>query len=382
MAGRNDVVLLGDPRVEEFRGEVRGWLADAIPARWREGRDSLSDAERFDLCRDWERTLWSGGYAGLDWPVEHGGRDLDPVRVAVFYEELARAQAPEIIDTIGKFLAGPAILAHGTDAQKARFLPTILNGSDLWCEGFSEPEAGSDMAAIRTTAVRVGDGSFRIEGQKLWTSKAHKADWCYLLARTSLSARRHHNLSVFLLDMHQPQITVRPIRQITGEERFCEVFFEGARAVESDILGTENEGWFLGTLLGFRSRRHVVDALARYVELRQWLDQLEECCAIGAARLRFTELDVRLEALHWHVLRAAELLARGDEDCFGTVSVLRICWTELSQAIADYGMTLGCPEHEHVWDRRYLESRAATIRGGTAQLQRNVIARRVLGLPR
>ncbi|HEY4278673.1 MAG TPA: acyl-CoA dehydrogenase family protein [Conexibacter sp.] len=371
-----------DPGVERFRGQVREWLSDAIPQSWRDGADTMSEHERNTERRAWDRKLWADGYAGLSWPKEHGGQGLGPLEQLVFYEEMAIAHAPDELDRIGKFLTGPAVIAHGTEAQRERFLKPILAGEELWGEGFSEPGAGSDLAALSCRAERQGEDEYVIHGQKTWTTNADLSDRIYLLARTSDTLPRGHNLTVFLMDMHQPGIDVVPIRQITGETHFSEVFFDGAIAQREDILGEEHEGWGLGKLTGFRAERHVVDALVHYREMREWADRLEEChCEVDRDPGGLRHFETQIELLRWHVMRATELMATGG-DWYPPVSITKVYWSELMQRLTEAGVALDCPVHRDYWRHRYLESRASTIYGGTIQIQRNVVADRVLALPR
>lgn len=367
--------------VERFRAEVREWVATAVPRRWIERADRpLTPDEEVELRREWDKIIYRAGYAGLTWPTEYGGRGLGPIEEYVFFEECARAHAPDLLDIIGRFVAAPAIIGFGSDEQKRRFVPRILSGDEIWCEGFSEPNAGSDLAAVTTTAVRDGD-TYRISGVKVWTSNAHLADRCVLLARTSLTARRHHNLSIFLLDMRQPGVHAVPIRQITDSKDTSQVFFDGAIATAAELLGVEHEGWGFATLAGFRSTRGTFDA-ARRVFLRESFDQIRDCCrTVGGPWAEVERVETKLDLLRWHGMRATELRAAG-RDHAPASAILKVYWSELWQEINELGLSLACPLHEEYWRVRYLEARSATIYGGTAQIQRNVIAERVLGLPR
>jgi alkylation response protein AidB-like acyl-CoA dehydrogenase len=375
------MLSFSDPGVEALRQDVRGWLDDAIPPTWRERAASMEEAERNAARREWDRALWRDGWAGMSWPEEYGGRGMGPVEQLVFYEELAIAHAPDELDRIGKFLTGPAVIAHGTDEQKERYLRPILAAEELWCEGFSEPGAGSDLAALSTRAERRGD-EYVVHGQKTWTTNADLADRIYLLARTSDERPRGHNLTVFLMDMRQPGVEVVPIRQITGETHFSEVFFDGAIAHPEEILGVEHEGWSLGKLTGFRAERHLVDALVHYREMREWADRLRGCALeTGTDPHAFYGFETELELLRWHVMRATEVMATGG-DWYPPVSITKVFWSELMQRLTEAGLALDCPEHRDYWRHRFLDSRASTIYGGTIQIQRNVVADRVLGLPR
>jgi alkylation response protein AidB-like acyl-CoA dehydrogenase len=370
----------------QFRGHLREWVRSAVPESWssRETRP-LDERGRDELRREWSRSLWDAGYAGVTWPKEHGGMGLGPIEEFIFYEELALAGAPDAVDVVGKYLAGPAIIAYGTAAQKERYLEAILRGAEMWCEGFSEPGAGSDLASVSTRAEPV-DGGFSVTGQKTWTSFAHAADKCYILTRSSRTERRHHNLSLLLLDMHQPGITVSPIQQISGRREFSDVFFDAAFVAESDLLGELHEGWHLAGLTGFRRVRAIREGLRRYAMIRQLVDMYRRCsqeCTVMARRKgpEARGFIAETELLKWHVRRLAESQARG-HDTDGPGSVVKMYWSELLQRVTHAGLSLSCPDHEKYWQLEYLESRPATIAGGTSEIQRNVVAERTVGLPR
>jgi alkylation response protein AidB-like acyl-CoA dehydrogenase len=371
-----------DPEALAFRSTVRDWVARSIPKEWAAARrGSLSQPAEIAIRRQWDRLLADSGYACITWPIEYGGRAVGPIEELIFYEETAAANAPEELGLIGKYTAGPAIILHGTPEQRARYLPRILQGSEIWCEGFSEPNAGSDLAAVTTTATKTGT-KYRLEGRKIWTSFAEQADRCYLLVRTSLSAARHHNLSVMLVDMHQSGITVRAIRQITGAEGFCEVLFDGATAAATDLLGDENDGWRLVSLKGIRTERGIADQARRLIQMTSAIAQLRECCGeMGQGSDVLDTLSTRLDLFRWHLLRTTELRAAG-QDWLTPRSITKLYWTELWQEITAAGVSTGCPNHEPYWRYRYLEARPATVYGGSAEIQRNVIADRTLRLPR
>ena len=375
------VTTFADQRITEWRTEVRTWLEGAIPAEWSERRDAIIEEERVYIRRDWERILGRGGYACLDWPLEFGGRNLGVIENMVFFEEAASLHAPPELNQAGKSNAGPAIIRHGTPAQQAIHLPGIVSGETIWCEGFSEPSGGSDLAAV-TTYAEWRAGEYHITGQKIWTSGAHLADRCYLLARTSRELPRHQNLTLFLLDMKQAGVSAVPIRDITGGTHFSEVYFDDARATRDEVLGSENEAWNLVALHGARRINSLVQSLRRYVQMKEMVDQLDACSVErGVDMDRLATLRVRLELMRWHARRVAELIA-GDEDWRSPLSVMKLYWSELLQEIAESGLALNCNVHREYWRDRYLWSRMATIAGGTAQIQRNVIAERTLGLPR
>jgi alkylation response protein AidB-like acyl-CoA dehydrogenase len=372
------------PAALEFRAQLRAWLAAALPDNWRASRQQqlgLSEAAQRDISVEWERLIHRDGYAGLTWPREYGGHERGLIAQAIFYEEAALADAPPEANVIGKFLSGPAILHAGTTEQKRRFLRPILAATEFWCEGFSEPGAGSDLASVATVAVR--DGSeFRISGSKIWTSNAGTADFCYLLARTGDKDDRHNNLTVFLLDMHSDGIDVRPIRQITGHSRFAQVFFTDVVARESEILGQLNKGWELSTLAGFRRERQPVDGLRRYVQIRSQLDQLIQCTGeTHGDTFRVADLETQVSLLRWHIVRTTELMISGGA-WLQPAAMLKLYWSELMQAVTTAGLETDCPQHRAYWRHQFLDARASTIYGGPAQIQRNIIADRVLRLPK
>jgi alkylation response protein AidB-like acyl-CoA dehydrogenase len=370
----------------DFRARFREWVTSAAPDKWaRRATVPLNEPDEEELRRAWSFALWEGGFAGVTWPVEYGGLGLGPIEEFIFYEESARAGAPDAVDLVGKYLAGPAIVAYGTDVQKERYLERILRGADVWCEGFSEPEAGSDLANVSTRAERV-DGGFIVSGQKTWTSFAHVADKCYLLAKTSWTERRHHNLSLLLLDMKQPGVAVSPIRQISARCEFNDVFFDAAHVADSDLLGELNQGWHLAGLTGFRRLRAVREGLRRYIAIRHLVDMYRRCLAECPTSRRRSSPDAeklagQTELLKWHTRRLAQAQARGQQTD-GPASVIKVYWSELLQRTTHAGLALHCAEHGDYWRLEYLESRSATIAGGTSEIQRNVIAERSVGLPR
>ncbi|MQA87231.1 MAG: acyl-CoA dehydrogenase [Streptosporangiales bacterium] len=376
----------GSPEARAFRERLRTWLAGNVPEAWRRaGGEDLTDDEVVEVRREWDRRLFAAGYAGVTWPVEFGGRGFGPVEEYVFYEECARAGAPEGLGRVGRLLAGPTLIAHGTDEQRARYLRPILSGEEIWCQGFSEPGAGSDLAAVRTRAGRDG-AVYRVSGQKTWTSFAHYADWCLLLALTGPAELRHRNLSMLIVDMHAPGVTVRPIRQISGRSEFNEVFFDDVEVPVANRIGAEDDGWRVAMTV-LTNERGMAEAANRYVDLMADSRQLLECAGhrpsrIGGDTLGGVEVYAdRVEALRWQVMRAVEKSARGG-DWFPSMAVLKLYWSELMQDMASAGLGLGCAEHASWWRRRYLESRATTIYSGTSEIQRNIIAERVLGLPK
>src|SRR5438132_277605 len=259
------------PQELEFRDEIRGWLHEHHPGT------VPSDVEAsFDFRLAWQRTLHEAGYAGIAWPKEYGGRGATPVEQAIFNEEMVRQRAPAPANILGLIMGGPVVMAHGTDEQKQRFLAPILSGDEVWCQGFSEPDAGSDLAAVRTRGERV-DGGYRVTGQKVWMSFAHRADWCMLLAKTE-DERRYHNLTYLICNMRQDGVTVRPLRQITGESEFNEVFFDGAFVPDDNIIGAAGSGWMVAvaTLMFERPGLGAASALGIRMQLGELADLIRE----------------------------------------------------------------------------------------------------------
>ncbi len=373
-------LTFADPAVDAFRAELRVWLESHVPAAWAT-RFDLSEAQQSQLRMDWEKELAAGGYSGVSWPRDFGGLGLGVIEEVVFYQEAARAHAPEEANAIGKHVAGPSIMVNGTREQRQRYLPRILDGTEIWCEGYSEPGAGSDLAAVQTLAETDG-GVLRITGSKIWTSNAHIADVCWLLARTSRELPLHQNLSIVLLDMHQDTIRINPIRDITGEQHFNEVVFDGAIAPIENVVGKINEGWKLASLTGFRAvSQAITGASRRYLFIREWADTINTCCGATPALSRdAARLSARVELINWQMMRAAELQAQGKSWRRAT-AVLHLYWSELMQEVTSFGELSRCERHRTQWRQLDLQSRAATIYGGTTQIQKNVLCKRVLGLP-
>lgn len=366
----------------QFRAEVRAWLARELPPDWSERHLSATEDELYELRREWGRKLHAAGYAGLSWPRAYGGVEAGAIQEAIFYDEIANAHAPEGLGRIGRVMTGPLIIDCGTDAQKARYLPGILDGSEIWCLGYSEPTAGSDLSSLVCTATREGEGErYRIRGRKIWTSFAHHADRCQLLARTSLERPRYQNISMFLVDMHQPGVTVLPIITAAGDHSFNEVLFEDAIVTVADRVGPEHEGWRIFQQ-SLRHERGGANAISYYREMSHQASVLTGCCArharypgaLAAAEAVADEVNV----VRWHIMRITELEANGlpSRD---TQLVLKLFWSELWQKLTDLGSRLGCEAHREFWRYSYLVSRAATVYSGTAEIQRNTIARRLLG---
>lgn len=385
-----------------FRDELRDWLKQSLPEGWGKTVFAPTDEDENAMFRlEWERKLYRGGWAGISWPKEYGGRGATLIEQAIFAEEMARARAPEGLNIIGRNLAATTIFHHGTEAQKQRFLPKILSGDEVWCQGFSEPNAGSDLAAVRTQAVRDGD-DFVINGQKIWTSFAQYAQWCILLARTDPSAPKHKGISFLLVDMNTPGITIRPLRQISGENEFNETFFDNVRVPAENLVGDLNGGWKIAmTTLAYE--RGPEDALGRQLVFRQELDRLIEAAAAipqgtrraiddPVLRQKLGESMVAIEIMRLNCLRAFSKSLKGAPRGADS-SMNKLYWSHVMQDMFDHAMqvmgplsalTAGDPDVVEAGDLQlgFLRSKAFTIYSGSSEIQRNIIAERVLGLPK
>ena len=366
-----------------FRDELREWLGANDPGREPTGDEEASYAWR----RDWQRRLAEGGWAGVHWPPEYGGRGATMTQSAIFFEELGRSRAPLPANVLGLLLGGPTVMLWGTDAQKERYLPPILSADEIWCQGFSEPEAGSDLAALKTRAVR--DGSdWVVSGQKVWTSGAQYSKWCMLVARTDTEAAKHKGLTYFLMDMEQPGVQVRPLRQITGEAEFNELFIEGARIPDENVIGGVGNGWkvALTTLMNERAGL----AFFLQVRLRQVLDEVFlEAGARGAlddpmVADRLGELHIRAEVLRLTAYRGLTAIEKyGQPGPEG--SLTKWMWSETNQLLTQFAADLVGPAALTTgsrWSYELLRARGNSIEGGTTEILKNIVAERVLGLPR
>jgi alkylation response protein AidB-like acyl-CoA dehydrogenase len=389
------------PGEEAFRETLRRWLEVNAPGDWATLRRRLATpAEQIAFLRDWQRRLYEAGYVGLHWPAEYGGRGATLMEQAIFYEEMARARAPELPNIIGLDMAGPAIIHHGTEAQKQRYLSKILSGEEIWCQGFSEPNAGSDLAAVETRAEAV-NGRFVVNGQKVWTSFAHYAQWCILLARTDPGAPKHKGLTYFLVDMASPGIAVKPLRQMNGDAEFNELHFEDVEVPAENVLGRVNDGWRVAitTLMFERGPR----TLTRQLALRQVLDaaiELARRVERGGQKLaedpvmrqRLAQFYIDCQALRYSNLRSLTKLLRG-ETPGPEGSASKLFWSETWQRLLELVLEMqgpyallwegtGWAVDGGYWQFRHLRSRGDTIAAGTSEIQRNIIGERVLGLPK
>jgi alkylation response protein AidB-like acyl-CoA dehydrogenase len=367
---------------QAFRDEVRAWLEENHPGAEPEGEEA-----KFEFRRAWQRKLHDGGWAGISWPKEYGGRGATLIEQAIFSEEMARAKAPSPANVLGLVMGGPVVIAHGTEDQKERFLEPILSVDEIWCQGFSEPESGSDLASLKTRAVRE-NGGWRVTGQKVWTTYAHEAKWCMLLARSDPGAPKHKGLTYFICDMEQDEIEVRPLRQITGEAEFNEIFLEGAQVPEDNVVGGEGNGWNVAITTLMHERAGLGAASA--ISVRRDLDEL--IAVINERRLaddplirqRIAELKIGVEALRLGALRALTQQMRvGIPGPEGSLSKWE--WAILNQGLTELAVDILGPEAlepDSEWAYRFLRARANSIEGGTTEVMKNIVAERVLGLPR
>lgn len=384
------------PSEKQFRDEFRAWLAANVPEEWKGGAAGSEDrGEYVKYLRDWQRKLYDGGWAGISWPKEFGGRGAALMEQAIFQEELARAGAPQLVGTIGLSLVGPTIIAVGTEAQKARYLPKILSGDEIWCQGFSEPNAGSDLAALGTKAARDGE-DFVVNGQKIWTSFAQMADWCLLLVRTDAEAPKHKGITCLLADMGAEGVSVRPLRQMSGDSGFNEVFFSNVRVPASQALGEVNKGWTtaivalmneranLGTGIQVVFKRNLEALIARSRTIERGGRPASEDPLV---RQKLAQAYLELEILRLNTNRALTSLSKtgvpGPEG-----STQKLYWSEMNQRTQQAAQEILGPygqlkEFDNgMWEYAYLRTRGNTIEAGTSEIQRNIIAERVLGLPK
>jgi alkylation response protein AidB-like acyl-CoA dehydrogenase len=385
----------------EFRANARQWLERNKPAGLIDRGFALPiDEASIRTLRDWQRRLYHAGYLGISWPAAYGGQGKTIIESAIFNEEMARARAPAPLNELGLSMGGPTILEHGTEQQKSRYISKILSCEEVWCQGFSEPGSGSDLAALASRAALQGD-EFIVNGQKVWTSLGHIADWCMLLVRTDVDAPKHRGISYLLVDMHSPGITVRPLKQMTGEAEFNQLFFEEVRVPRANLLGPLNGGW--GVAITTLMNERATLSLATVMRFRNVFEDLAELarrmmregsCSVSSAIVRQTlaQFFVDLESMKYLAYRNFSRLMRG-----GTPgpegSISKVLWSELNQRMNEFALTLQgahAPLSEgsaHVldggrWQYGLLRSRGNTIEEGTSEIQRGIIAERLLALPK
>jgi alkylation response protein AidB-like acyl-CoA dehydrogenase len=380
---------------ERFRAEAAAWLQRQLSGPFRD-LCGLTDSGHAQRRREWERALGEAGWSCIGWPEAYGGRDASLAEQVIFAEEYARAGAPGRLGYMGVELLGPTLLAFGTDAQKRRFLPPIARGEELWCQGYSEPNAGSDLASVRTRAVlqeSTSGAEWLVNGQKTWTSFAQSADWCFVLCRTEEGSRAHRGLSYILVPMHQPGVTVRPIRQMTGGADFNDTFFVDARTAADNVVGTAGEGWkvAMATLSFERGVSTLAQQMSFANELRAIVRAAEANGLIHDAeiRQRLAHAWIGLRLMRYSALRMLSSAEAGKLS--NEAYTYKIFWASWRKKLGVLALDVLGPRGEiasgaaYEWDllpRLFLGSRADTIYGGTNQIQRNIIAERALGLPR
>ncbi len=392
---------MAEQTVDAFRSELRAWLEKHLPDDLRRiNAVSMPENERVQRLREWQHTMADGRWVGITWPSEYGGRDAGIAEQVAYVEEMARAGAPETIGNLGIGILGPPLIAYGTDEQKQRFLRRILTAEDLWCFGFSEPGAGSDLASLRTTAVLDGD-DFVLTGQKVWTTIAHHADWCMVLCRTDPTTKRAKGISCLLVDMKSPGVEVRPLRQITGEADFNEVFFENVRVPRANLLGELHEGWQIA-ISALQNERGILYVVGMQILLKEQRDKLMDLARDRGAgrdpilRQELARVYLGTEVFRFTCQRTLDKLLRfgfpGPES-----AIIKMHWTELTQAMPQLGMDILGPEGllydtpvpreseglaEQLIQKSYLAARAASIASGTSEIMKGIIAMQFLGLPR
>jgi alkylation response protein AidB-like acyl-CoA dehydrogenase len=384
---------------EAFRREVRTWLRRNVPRRQRDERPlEYGDPKRIAQAKAWQRTVYEAGYLALGWPREYGGRGADLMRQTIVNEEMVCARAPGLIGMMGIQMVGPTLIQHGTEAQRRRYLPKILTGEEIWCQGYSEPGAGSDLASLRTRAEIVGD-EFVVNGQKVWTSNAQYADWMFCLVRTDPEAPKHGGISYLLIDMKTPGITVRPLVQMTGDAGFNEVFFEDVRVPRENLVGRLNDGWQVANatlahernMLGSTTRTQQSFAALLRLAQRQRRNGAP-ASKDPVVRQRLADLAIRVETMKLEAYRQLTAALRGRPPGIAA-SVNKLVTTELNHDLAAAALdVLGSfaplarrdpRARDHgIWPIDFMFSLGLVIGGGTSQIQKNIIAERGLGMPK
>ena len=389
------------PDQQAFRERVRTWLTANIPREWKSlGSTEVPRPEAFEFLRGWQGKLFEGGFIGVTWPKAYGGQGLTFVEEMILHEEMALQKAPPMLNVLGVGMAGPTIIAYGTEEQKKRYPAKILSCEEIWCQGYSEPNSGSDLASLQTRAVKDGD-HYVINGQKVWTSLAHMSDWMMLLARTDPTAPRHKGITYFLLDMHAPGVTVKPLKQITGDAEFNEVFFDNVRVHERQVLGEVDNGWAVGltTLmyerlaLGFGLQVRLRIALESLIDMARRVEKTGRAVTTDPVmRQKLAQLWIDTEALKYTGARAITRLLKGELPG-PEASAGKMGWVETHQKLQELAMEIEGPYAQltkgseraidgGVWQYGFLRSRANSIEGGTTEIQKNIIGERVLGLPK
>ncbi len=384
---------------EAFRKEVRAWLKHNLPKKDKAISDLMPhDPERVRRAQEWQRKLYDGGYVAMGWPKEYGGQGADVMRQTVVNEELVLARAPGLVGASGILMLGPTLIQYGTEEQKRRYLPKILNAEEIWCQGYSEPGSGSDLASLQTRAELVGD-EFVVNGQKVWTSGAQFSDWMFCLVRTDPTAPKHRGISYILIDMKTPGITVRPLMQMTGDAGFNEVFFEDVSVPRENLVGELNQGWAVANATLFHER-NLLGSTTRTQLMMQNLIRLarshqrygKPAAEDPTIRQKLADLLVRVEAMKYHSYRQLTDTIRHRPPGVGAM-VNKLVGTELNHDICalaleilnSYGPLARSSAHviDHgVWQYEFMFTLGLVIGGGTSQIQKNIISERGLGMPK
>jgi len=390
------------PAQETFRRQLREWLTTNVPPETNQLRHLHPQASSADLefLKTWQKKVHEGGWTGISWPKEYGGRGASLVERMIFDEEMAHYKAPGLLNVLGLEIVGPTLIVHGTEEQKRTHLAKILSGEEIWSQGYSEPNSGSDLASLRTRAVEHGD-YFSVTGQKVWTSLAFYADWCLLLVRTNPGAPKHHGLSCLLVDMKSPGITIKPLRTLTGDSEFNEVFFEEVKVPKQNLLGEKDRGWGvivtslmferqgLGFYFTFAQKRHYEDLVATARRITRYGELVT---TDPLMRQNLAQVYIETELLKLNNYRALTRLLRGNPPG-PEGSLPKLQWAETNQHLQElavhiqgaHGQLYQAEEaaaNGAYWQYGFLRSRANSIEGGTSEIQRNIIAERVLGLPK
>ncbi len=387
------------PEEEAFRQELRSWLQSHLPAGYDpEHFDDIDADARFEYQRAWQKTAHQDRWVGIHWPEEYGGRNASLMEMFIFNQELNRAHAPRFANTLGLMMSGPTLIHWGTEEQKQRYLPRILSGDEIWCEGLSEPGAGSDLASMQTRAVEDGD-YFVINGQKVWTSFAHRADFIQLFVRTDPDAPKHRGISCLAVDMKTPGVTVRPLVQITGDSEFNEVFFEEVRVPKTNLIGPKNEGWKVLVTTLMHERAGIGSGLPvhrQFSELLKVSKQVEingqPACEDPAVRQQLAQFAIECKAITYNMFRGFSKRLKGNPPG-PEGSVNKLAGSELNMRLARFATELLGPYAQLEqgspytidngrWPRAALWYRLLTIGGGTSEIQKNILGDRVLGLPK
>ena len=387
--------------LEKYRAEAINWLTFALPKWWHNFEERVSDKKRYEeVQKNWDQKLFEGGYAGISWPKEYGGQGESVLKEMIFEEEAGRIDAPRGYNFLGKILLGPTLLTYGTEEQKKHYLPRLVKSEDVWCQGFSEPNAGSDLAALQTKA-EIEEDTWVINGQKVWTTEAQNANWCFVLARTDSSVSKHKGITYFLVPMNAEGISVRPLRKITGEADFNEIFFDNVKIPKDNYIGGLNEGWKVAmTTLSFGRGILALGRQARFqTEFEQAIEYSEVNKLPGEQDLKdnqyfsqkFAQSFIELRVMRYHSLKTISEYINNNGKLGPEMSLQKLYWSEMRSRLGNLLMEIQGEEvnfseedslSSNHFTNIYFTTKGETIYAGTSQIQRNIIAEKVLNLPR